>query len=137
MGTSANAGSGMFWCIGVVVVVWAVLDVDEDELGMVVVVLHDIVRDLTLLMVIGGILHVRFDRATRPWLLTILPLLCRAQRRGDDAGWWWSSPFATLSYALDIADDPNSVKRIFEKCLPGELSWSTTLENDSLTPSYL
>jgi len=36
-------------------------------------------------------------------------------------------------YALDIADDPNSVKRIFEKCLPGELSCSTILENDSLT----
>ena len=57
---------GYFWCVGVVVVVWAVLDVDEDGLGMVVAVLHDIVRDLTLLMVIGGILHVRCDRATRP-----------------------------------------------------------------------
>ena len=39
-------------------------------------------------------------------------------------------------YALDIADDPNSVKRIFEKC-SGELSCSTILEDDLLTLSYL
>ena len=65
---------------------WAVLDVDEDGLGMVVDVLHDVVRDLTLLMVIGGVLHVRFERATRPWLLTILPLLCRVQQQGNDTG---------------------------------------------------
>ena len=40
-------------------------------------------------------------------------------------------------YALDIADDPNSVKRVFEKCLPGELSCSAILEDDLLTLSYL
>jgi len=78
---------GCFWCIGVVGVVWAVLDADEDGIGMLVAVLHDVVRDLTLLTVIGDILHVRFEHATRPWLLTILPLLCRVQQRGNDTGW--------------------------------------------------
>jgi hypothetical protein len=82
------------------VVVWIVLDVDEDGLGMVVVVLHDVVRDLTSLTVIGGVLHVRSERARRPWVLTILSLLCRVQRRGDDTGWSSSSSFATLSCTL-------------------------------------
>ena len=88
---------GCFWDAAVVVVVLIALGVVGEGLGMVVAVLHDVDHDLTLLLVIGDILRVRSESATRPWLLMILPLLRRVQRRADDIGWWWSSSFAMLS----------------------------------------
>jgi hypothetical protein len=83
-----------------VVAVYTALGVVGDGSGMVVAVLHDIVHNLTLLLVIGDILHVRSESATRPWLMMNLLLLRRVRRRADDTGWWWSSSFAMLSCTL-------------------------------------
>lgn len=78
---------GCFWHVEVVVVVWTVLDVVGDGPGMFVAALYDVVRDLTLLVVIGGVFHVRFESATPPRLSTVLPLFCCVQRWVDDRGW--------------------------------------------------
>ena len=45
--------------------VWTVFDVVGGGLGMVVAVLYKIVRDPSLLTVIGGDLHVRSESTTR------------------------------------------------------------------------
>ena len=88
---------GCFWDAAVVVVVLIALGVVGDGLGMVVAVLHDVDHDLTLLLVVGDILHILSESATRPWLLMILPLLRRVRRRGDDTRRRWSSSFVMLS----------------------------------------
>ena len=120
-----------------VVVVWTALGAVWDGPGMVVAVLYDVVHVLTLLLVIGDILRIRSESATRSWLLMILPLLHRVQPRADDTRWWWSSPFAMLLCTLLTSPMIQTLKRVFEKCLPGELSCSAILEDDLLTLSYL
>jgi hypothetical protein len=94
MRTSANAGSGMVWCTGVVVVgVGTPHDVGDGP-GMFFAVQRDSICDLTLPIVADGGLHVRFENSTHRKSLTVLQLFI--QRPGDDLRSSSSSSFMTL-----------------------------------------
>ena len=78
---------GWFWCAGVVVVgAGAPYDLGSG-FGMFFAVQDDRIRHLTLLIVIDGGLHVRFESSTCCKLLTLLQSLHCVQRLGSGAGW--------------------------------------------------